>query len=75
MEKRFDKPFQKREDKYTPREKENDDIIFGVRAVIEAINSEKADQLAKLKPQSSLTRIKNIRSVDLKKLSPYLSRN
>ena len=39
MEKRFDKPFQKREDKYTFREKENDDIIFGVRAVIEAINS------------------------------------
>ncbi len=39
MEKRFDKPFQKKEDKYTPREKENDDIIFGVRAVIEAINS------------------------------------
>jgi 23S rRNA (guanosine2251-2'-O)-methyltransferase len=39
MEKRYDKPFQRREDKYTAKEKENDDIIFGVRAVIEAINS------------------------------------
>ena len=39
MEKRYDKPFQRKEDRYTAKEKENDDIIFGVRAVIEAIHS------------------------------------
>ncbi len=36
---------------------------------------EKDQQLSKSRIDSTLNRVKKIRSIDLKKISPYLSRN